>query len=127
MDGVTDIRKGIEKMDLVRNATKEEEAGTSAELTEKTEIRKEEKEKRKEEREKKGQEEEERSTEKKHALSKNKIRKLLKRLLHNEVRRSRGRGGGRRSGWRRGGRGGNHPGWRRGGMNKNYFIINQNR
>ncbi|XP_076398285.1 uncharacterized protein LOC143266651 [Megachile rotundata] len=110
MDGVMDIREGIEKMDLVRNPGKEEEAETSVEL-EKTG-------KRKEEKEKKGQKEEERrSAEKEHALSRNKIRKILNRLLQSE-RRSRGRGGGRHSGWRRGGRG---------GINKNYFVINQNR
>ncbi|XP_076398187.1 uncharacterized protein LOC143266628 [Megachile rotundata] len=155
MDGVIRISEGIQKMAIAQAAAHEAEKVIQSKeknMDEKEKIKEQEtKEIRKEE---EAKEETRRNTERRreaervraesvYPLSRNKIRKMIKRLLKHDRRsrsRGRGRGGetssgwrrGGHSGWRRGGRrgGGGHSGRRRGGrggVNKNFFIINQNR
>nr|XP_012152406.1 PREDICTED: luc7-like protein 3 [Megachile rotundata] len=150
MDGVIRISEGIEKMAIAQAAAEAEKIMQLKEKKMDEKEKREEQERKERKKEEEAKEETERNAERRrevrvraeseYPLSKNKIRKIIKRLLRPDRRsrgRGRGRGGETSSGWRRGG----HSGWRRGGrgghsgrhrggrggVNKNFFIINQNR
>ncbi|XP_076395685.1 uncharacterized protein LOC143265757 [Megachile rotundata] len=106
MDGVIHIREGIEKMELAQTAAQEvvERATESKEKNMEEKERRKEKETKERRKETETRRENERtSAESEYPLSRNKIRKMIKRLLKTD-RRSRGRGRGREgegpSGWR---------------------------